>query len=178
MKGKENIPSESMLFDDSKKYDYSDSFSVSLQRQDVESWELVAAFFLSTPKWVDNLFVLRNKLVSAIGLKAAMADLTQLNPPYKKGQQFGVFRILEMTDNEVVLGENDKHLDFRTSLFIERGIDDRLVVSTIVKINNYFGKVYFFIVKRVHQIIVPIMVKRMVKNIDGKLLPQYADNKT
>jgi hypothetical protein len=107
-----------------------------------------------------------------------MVDITQLNPPYKKSQQFGVFRILEITDNEVVLGENDKHLNFRTSLFIKRGIDDRLVVSTIVKVNNYFGKIYFFVVKRIHQIIAPIMIKSMVKNIDGKLLPQYTNNKT
>ena len=174
MKNKENIPVKSVMLEESKHYGYSDSFSISLKRSDVESWELLAAFFQSAPKWVDKLFVLRNKLVSAFGLKTGMVDIAQLNPPFSIGQQFGVFHVYEIEENEVVLGENDKHLDFRTSLFIQRGVDNQLVVSTIVKVNNLLGTIYFFVVKRVHRIIVPIMLNRMVKNIDGKRLPQYS----
>ena len=177
MKNIGNIPIESVMLEESKRYGYSDSFSISLKRPDVESWELLAAFFQSAPKWVDKLFVLRNKLVSAFSLKTRMVDTTQLNPPFRKGQQFGVFRVCEITDNEVVLGENDKHLDFRTSLFIERGVNNQLVISTIVKVNNILGTVYFFVVKRVHRIIVPIMLNRMVRNIDGKRLPQYSQKR-
>jgi len=173
-----SIPSGSVMAAQSKNYDYIDSFSMPLKRQDVKSWELIPAFFLSAPNWVDNLMVLRNKIVSIFGLKAEMTDITKLNPPFSKGQKFGVFCIHEITENEVVLGENDKHLDFRTSLFIENGTERKLVVSTAVKVNNLLGATYFFVVKRVHRIIVPIMLKRMIKNIDEKLLPHYEQSQT
>ena len=176
MKDRGNLPLESIISEESKCYDYTDSFSLSLKRSDIESWELLAAFFQSAPKWVDTLFRLRNRLVSVFGLKADMANTTQLNPPFSIGQQLGVFRVYEIEEDEVVLGENDKHLDFRTSLFIERGVDNQLVISTIVKVNNVLGAIYFFVVNRVHQIIVPIMLNRMVKNIDGNRLPQYSQS--
>jgi len=158
--------SKSLLFEESKKCDYIDTFSVSLKRSNIDSQELITAFFYSSPKWVDKLFVLRNKLVDVIGLKSEMANIAQLNPPYTKNQQLGAFKIYEITEDEVVLGEDDKHLNFRVSLIIERGTKNRLVLSAIVKTNNLIGKIYFFIIKRFHQIIVSVMIKRMVKNID------------
>jgi hypothetical protein len=170
---KKEIPSESLLYNESGKYDYTDAYVQPLKRQDVASWELVAAFFMSAPKWVDHLMVLRNKLVSLIGLKGGGIDPTLLSPPYSKGQQIGVFKIQEITQNEVVLGERDRHLDFKTSLLVSCNGDDELVVCTVVRINNLFGKLYFLVVKPIHRIIVPIMIKAMARNIDEKLLPQY-----
>jgi hypothetical protein len=97
-------------------------------------------------------------------------------PPYSPGQQIGTFTIQAISDNEVVLGENDKHLDFRTSLLIRRSINSEIVISTVVRThNNTFGKLYFFIVKPIHRIISALTVNRMVNNIDKRLLPQYKD---
>jgi hypothetical protein len=164
------IPSTSMIFKESDAYDYIDSYCHPLIRKDVESWELVSAFFLSAPKWVDSLMVLRNKLVSFVGLKVGLDNPVLVGPQYTKGQNIGVFQIQEISEDEVVLGQNDKHLDFKTSLLITHEANDELVVSTVVRINNMFGKFYFYVVKPIHRVLVPIMIKRMVRNIDKRLL--------
>jgi hypothetical protein len=173
---RDKVPSMSMIFSECSEYDYTDSFYRLLKRKDVESWELVAAFFMSAPKWVDNLMVLRNRLVSLIGLKGDSTIPNKLHPPYSIGQQIGTFQIQEISESEIVLGQNDKHLDFKTSLLIKHGVNDELVISTIVRTNNTFGKLYFFLVKPIHRLIVPIMIRRMVKNIDERLLPQYTES--
>ena len=53
---------------------------------------------------------------------------------------------------------------------VKRGDVDELTISTVVTINNLVGRVYFFVVKRFHRIIVPVIGRRMVGNIDDYLL--------
>jgi hypothetical protein len=146
-------------------YDYADSFSAALERTDTEPEELVVAFFNSMPSWVDRLMGLRNWLVSFLGLKVGTVDLSSIHPPFSEGQQVGIFKIVRMTQDEVVLGETDKHLDFTTSLGIERGEMDKLVISTVVKTHNLFGRVYLFVVTPVHRLIVRVQIKRMAKQL-------------
>ena len=54
----------------------------------------------------------------------------------------------------------DKHLDFRFSILIrqEDGIT-KVSLSTIVKINNIFGKVYFFLITPFHRFIILNILK-------------------
>ncbi len=170
------LPEGSILTKESGYKEYTDSFVVTLKRTDVEPWEAIAAFFQSSPRWIDQLFILRNKLVKMIGLKSDMADITKINPPYTVGQRFGFFHLYHISDNEAVLGEDDKHLDFRLSFYLQQKDKSELAVSTVVKLNNRIGRVYFFVVKRIHRLIVPVMVKRMAENIDEKLLPIYKSN--
>ena len=173
MKDHGTIPETSLLHNEAQRYAYQDSFRLPLARTDVESWELVAAFFQSAPQWVDKLFVLRNKIVRLLGLKADLADLDKLNPPYEAGRQFGLFELFAINPHEAMLGENDKHLDFRVSLMFDRAQKNSLVVSTAVKINNRLGTAYFFVVKPFHRFIVPIMIRRMAMTLDNKSMPQY-----
>jgi hypothetical protein len=120
--------------------------------------------------------VLQNKIVSFLGQKTEVPEKNALNPPFSIGQQIGLFQIQGISEKEIILGETDNHLVFKVSLLI---IDnDELVVSTIVRLNNPLGKWYYAVVKPVHRIIVPMIIKRMVKNIDEKLLLQYEVNKT
>ena len=167
------IPENSLLHKEAQRYTYQDSFRLPLARTDVESWELVAAFFQSAPGWVDKLFILRNKIAGLFGLKVDLADLNQLNPPYETGRQFGLFKLFAINHDEAMLGENDKHLDFRVSLMLDRAQKNSLIVSTAVKINNRLGTAYFFVVKPFHRFIVPIMIRRMAMKIDNKSMPQY-----
>jgi hypothetical protein len=171
----DKLPVASKICTQFDHYDYTDSYSLSLKRSDVESWELIPAFFLSVPKWVDRLMLLRNGLVSLVGLKTGSGKPGLAPPPYAKGQEVGVFQIQEISENEVILGQDDKHLDFKTSLLLERDKDSLLVVSMAIHMNNFWGRLYFSAVKPIHRIIVPGVVKSMGKNIDEKLLPIYSD---
>ncbi|MBX9450031.1 MAG: DUF2867 domain-containing protein [Taibaiella sp.] len=105
-------------------------------------------FFISGPKWIDNLFAFRNKLVGLLGLKTSgriTARQKMLDHfTGEKGEQMGLFKVLDKTTEEIVLGEDDKHLDFRVSLYIDKltndNIDKKLIISTAVKFNNWFRK--------------------------------------
>lgn len=169
-----NFPVESALYPASSQYQYSDSFAIPLQRTDIESWELIAAFFQSAPSWVDGLFVFRNRIVEHLGLKTGRYNSRDFDPPYQVGQRIGLFRVIDLTDREVIMGEDDTHLDFRTSLLlIPTNTGSQLVVSTLVKTKNTLGVTYFSFVKHFHRLIVPIMVRAMATKIEEKSLPQH-----
>ncbi|GAB3650089.1 hypothetical protein GCM10028791_16840 [Echinicola sediminis] len=138
-------------------YDYTDSFEGELADPDqvITSTDIGRAFFTSSPKWVDKLFALRNGIVRMFGLKTSggQANRQQEVDEFKceVGEQLGLFKVFSKSQNEVVLGENDKHLDFRVSLFWEPVVTDhqkkRLIISTAVKFNNSFGRLYFLPVR-------------------------------
>lgn len=91
---------------------YADSYTVRLQRTDIAGWELIAALFYSAPPWVDALARLRNRIVGVFGLKTTGGIPKRAAPPYLPGQTLGFFRIMQISDREVLLGEEDRHLDF------------------------------------------------------------------
>jgi len=140
----------------------------------ITSKELGKAFFTSAPKWVDLLFLLRNKLMGFVGLKVAGSKEEMLaaldNFSCLPGEKIGLFKVYAVNENEVVLGEDDTHLDFRISLLIdsEGEVNKKLTISTSVKCNNSFGRIYFYAIKPFHKIIVPIMLRGMIDQLNKK----------
>lgn len=175
---KSTLPDKSILKVGNKMYDFVDSFqgNFSDKNDTINSTKIGKAFFMSGPKWVDELFVLRNKLVGLFGLKISskISDRQKLLDNFKceEGEQMGLFKIYNKTNEEVILGEDDKHLNFRVSLFIEQQANDKtnkkLIVSTTVIFNNWFGRLYFLLVRPFHKLIVPRMLKGIIKNIENK----------
>lgn len=165
----ESFPEDSVLSAERANYGYADCYTVPLARNDVQSWELVAAFFAAAPAWVDYLFKLRNMLVTPFGLKTGDQGLHPVDPPFHVGQQISVFRILHMDEHEVVLGEDDSHLDFRTSLRLQRdGHNPSLAVSSLVNTKNKLGVLYFMLVKPFHRMIVPVVARGMMRRLSAQ----------
>ncbi|HYF03821.1 MAG TPA: DUF2867 domain-containing protein, partial [Patescibacteria group bacterium] len=63
------------------------------------------------------------------------------------------------------LGEDDKHLNFRISFLLKENQAKhyQFILSTVVVINNFTGTVYFLPVKPFHSLIVPDMMRSIVK---------------
>lgn len=173
---KSEIPKNSLLRTNNINYDYIDSFqgNFSDKFQKIGTTEIGKSFFTSGPKWIDKLFAFRNKLVGLFGLKTSgnVTDRDKILETFKgeKGEQIGLFKVFEKTEDEIILGEDDKHLNFRVSLFIdsqnENKTDKNLIISTTVKFNNWFGRLYFIPVRPFHKLIVPTMLKGIIKNIE------------
>lgn len=163
---KTTLPATSLLHQPGKKYDYTDSFqSMIIDRENkLQVNDICKAFLLSGPKWIDKLMNLRNKLVSLFGLKTSHPERKTDNLTCEPGDQVGIFNIFDKTDHEVILGEDDKHLDFRVSLFLtrENDIEKRLIISTTVVFRHFFGRLYFFMIKPFHKFIVPAMLKSII----------------
>jgi hypothetical protein len=154
-----------------------DSIRITTERSDVQSWELIAAFFHSAPTWMKYLLNLRNKIVKRFGLKVGLVDENDVSPPFEVGQQFGVFRLFSVNPTEAVIGEDDIHLNFRISFIVDNKNGNELVMSTVVNTHNVFGKIYMLLVKPFHRILVLVMIKEMNKLISEKSLPYYTQMK-
>lgn len=167
-----NIPQQSILA--SERYDYSDTYKGSFldKENKVDSFTVGKAFFSSVPKWGEKLFMLRNKVVALFGLKVSEkpSNSAEILNNFKGevGEQIGLFKVFHKSDNEIVLGENDKHLDFRVSLLFSKTEEEKkdLFISTTVIFHNWLGKLYFLPVKPFHKLIVPIMLKTIIKEIE------------
>lgn len=164
---KSSLPTTSLLKNTT--YDYLDSYSVALDTNNLNVEKVGKSFFTSSPAWVSWLFTLRNKIVSLIGLKTSGSSETERETVLKNfkgeiGQRVGLFKVFDGNENEIILGEDDKHLDFRVSLLLDKK-ENLLRVSTTVKIHNWLGNLYFLPVKPFHKLIVPTMMKGMVNQL-------------
>lgn len=134
------------------------SFARALLGQHAPSW-IVAAMRVRDAV-VGTLFGLKTAR-AAIRRSSSSADRSRREASLEPGARTGIFRVLERRADEVLLGEDDRHLDFRVSIFYERrGSDAFVTVSTLVRFNNALGRVYFLPVRPVHGLVVPAMMRR------------------
>jgi hypothetical protein len=136
---------------------------------------LTTAFFISLPKWVIVLLKIRNILVKPFGLNTdGPTEIKSIasDKKYEIGENAVFFKIIKRNENELVMSEKDKHLNFRTSVLKLDQSDStkKLYSITIVKYNNTFGKVYFFFVKPFHKLIIRTLLKNLKNNLNKHLL--------
>ena len=168
-------PTESVLTSAKRQFDYADSYEGIYTDKDnnITSAKIGKTFFSSAPAWVEKAFSLRNNAVRFFGLKASentsnRAGLLR-NFRCEPGEKLGLFTVFNRTENEVILGEDDVHLNFRVSL-LKRSADDqnqkKLIITTAVQFNNLLGRLYFLPVKPAHKIIVPAMLKAIIRELE------------
>jgi len=146
--------------------DYADAYQARLPvgfSVDVDS--IARSIFESVPPWIQALMTLRNQIVSFIGLSTPGSDTVDIeNPAFEPGSSVRGFRVFERTEDEILLGEDDSHLDFRVSILRQaEGNDFLAVVSTVVRFNSWVGRAYFLPVKPMHKIIVRAMMREAVR---------------
>ncbi len=153
------LPKNSKVVGFITRINYEDTFSVALQNKEMAIEDVYLNVFAHSPKWVNNLLKLRNNIVKLFGIKTNVGKMKKES--LKVGKKTGIFKIYAIYKNELIAGEDEKHLDFRISVLKNEGI---LTISTLVQYNNWFGRLYFFIVKPFHKIIAKSMMKSAVKN--------------
>jgi hypothetical protein len=173
---KSELPDKSILKESGITYDYIDSFQGNFidSGQSIDATKVGRSFFGSGPKWVEKLFALRNKIVGLFGLKTSgrISDRQKQFDNFKcePGERLGLFKVFDKTNHEVILGEDDKHLNFRVSLLLSPLPNEAgrktLTVTTTVKFNNWFGRIYFLPVRPFHKLIVPAMLKGMIRELE------------
>lgn len=67
------------------------------------------------------------------------------------------FPVVASASAELLLGRDAGHLDFRASVLVE---DERVTLSTVVRIHNVRGRLYFAVVRRFHARLVRRMLRR------------------
>ncbi len=166
---KTNLPETSLLKNIPS--DYIDSYIADINAKPLTIEQVGKSFFLASPEWINGLLLLRDRIVGMFGLKtgtdASNKEKIIANFKCEIGENVALFKVFDKNENEVLFGENDKHLDFRVSLFLDRQ-KDTLTVSTLVKFNNWTGRLYFLPVLPFHKIIVPVIARGIVKRLQSE----------
>jgi hypothetical protein len=111
------------------------------------------ALFHDVPRWVGASMAVRDSLVGLVGIA-------------RSGP--GSFATLARRTDEVLLGSDEEHLDFRASVLVER---DRVVLSTVVTLHGPRGRMYFGPVRLVHPVAVRAMLTRAAHRLSCRAEP-------
>lgn len=134
---------------------------------------MLAGFLESRPRGVSRLMAFRNTLVRPLGLRTSPlgCPVSSLLSRASDGVFAGRFPVLAQridaagTRAEVILGADDRHLEFRSCVGVERLPDGRLrcTLATRVHMRNGFGRFYMAIVDPVHRrYIAPSLLRHAV----------------
>lgn len=122
-------------------------------------WHFVMAH---QPFWIGWLTSLRDAIVTCVGLKTAKR-LSAL-PDEAKGDRIAFFKVYSRSKTEIVLGEDDKHLDFRLSVLCcpssSSALGGQLTVSTVVHCHNLLGRAYVWVIAPLHRLVVKASLRR------------------
>lgn len=138
---------ELLISESLPRVDYSDAFAIDVDPSlptDPQWWAQMVRD--EPPGPVAALMAVRNAAMRPFGLKTEGSE---------------VFKSLDRTENELLMGTDDRHLCFRGNLLVVPG-DDRLTlaIGTVVQFNNFLGRAYFLLVKPVHSLVIVPMVLR------------------
>lgn len=131
--------------------DYCDSVSKRIKPDKPLSPDYIfEQMFCNFPKPVAWLMNLRNAIVKPLGLKGGSG-----------------FRELvsERNEEEFILSKIDKHLDFQVGIYCSKPVDgwQDASVTTVVKFNNFQGRLYFIGIWMFHKLLVGNLFRKAVR---------------
>jgi hypothetical protein len=151
------VPATPLLADALPRVDWTDAYAVRRRPgtpADPQAW--AAAAFRTPPVWVALAVGVREALVGLVGIDRGGSSS---------------FDTVRQRAGEVLLGTDERHLDFRASVLVEQ---DRVVLSTVVQVHNPRGRAYSVLVRRVHPIVVRAMLARAARLVSRSSNPAGA----
>lgn len=163
-----DVPRASVLAGELGDADYCDCYEVRAADDGKSALEVYLDVVADAPGWVETLMTARNRIVSLVGLKnlgqLGGFDPTKPADGYRVGDRVGIFTLLYLSDEEIVLGDSDKHLKVKVSVRRQNANGNHsIAVSTVVHIHNTLGRLYMLFVTPAHRLIVPSVLARSTR---------------
>ncbi|BAT57927.1 hypothetical protein GJW-30_1_00438 [Variibacter gotjawalensis] len=151
-------PSESVVADWYENANLLDSYSIDLIAADRLSMRELAILAVGNPStWQKGLIALRDAIVAPFGLKTSSA----VRRSRADGDRIDFFPVLSESEDEIVLGADDRHLDFRLSLLRRSSADSTMLfATTVVRTHNIFGLIYLNAIRPFHHLVVRASLAR------------------
>ncbi|NTI43025.1 DUF2867 domain-containing protein [Rhizobium rhizogenes] len=148
--------------------DWADCFELQVPTSDFTAIVAAGMILDHFPLWVRSLLRLRDAVTGVFGLRSS--GYRAPDGP----EMVGFFPVVSKSDNQVVLGFDDKHLDFRVVIDVrDDGEGRRLVDATmLVKRNILLGKIYLAVIAPFHRLIVQTMLVDFGKRMGAVSRPQ------
>ncbi len=158
------LPPESRIGFIYKRTNLADAYSIELSQGATSDPEVLARFiFSSQPGWVATLMNVRDTVVSVFGLKTGRGLRSSGEPHHR----IGIFKLYEKNSTEVLMGEDDKHLNFRASVLYRKpqgaASEATVVLSTVVHCHNLLGRTYLAVIAPFHRRIVQAFLRRAAR---------------
>lgn len=131
--------------------DFSDAYSLTVSDPSIDAVTATRRALASPPVWARPLMLLRDIIVLPLGLK------TRFDPSLQQPRRIGIFPVISEAAERVVLGFDDRHLDFRVIVdAVPAGEGERrLTATTLVRTHGASGRLYLAAVTPFHRMIVP-----------------------
>jgi hypothetical protein len=157
------LPAQSGITHAYQAVNLADAFAIQLPLSASRDPELLARFiFENQPSWIGKLLVVRDTIVAGFGLKTAKHLATLATDA--KARRLGIFKIYSTNETEIVVGEDDNHLDFRLSVMDSGGATSasgrHLTLSTVVHCHNLLGRAYILVIAPFHRMVVKASLRR------------------
>jgi hypothetical protein len=142
--------------------DLADAFAIILPDVIAADIDQLARAVLGNPSWwFRALLACRDVLVAPFGVKTSAQLRAQLQEAAAPHIDF--FPVVSCTSDEVVIGADDRHLDFRTAVLIRRsaaGERCKLIVTTVVHSHNRLGHMYLLVIAPFHWLVMRANLQR------------------
>lgn len=151
------LPPESKLPQSLNRLDFCDAYETHLIQSGLSVNEVYLAVFGVAPRWVRLLMFIRGHIINLLGLKPHIHSQSH---DFTIGNRVASFKVIATHPNELIVGDDDKHLNYRIStLKTSRNGNTYITISTAVEIHNRLGQMYMFCVKPFHKCIAPFMLE-------------------
>lgn len=157
------LPAQSAVATIYETMNLADAFAIRLPSGTSSDPDVLWRFLIAhQPAWIGWLTNARDAIVACFGLKTARHLATLSGEP--KAERIGIFKVYGRSDTEIVLGEDDRHLDFRLSVLrtpdVSPTLGGQLTVSTVVHCHNLLGRTYIAVIAPFHRLVVKASLRR------------------
>ncbi|WP_245279054.1 DUF2867 domain-containing protein [Mesorhizobium loti] len=140
-----------------------DAFAIRLPAGASDDLEVLArAAFERQAGWIRALTRIRDVVMAAVAVKSSRAIGLAAAA---HGPVIGFFPVLSKSATELVVGEDDRHLDFRATIQLRADAANgrELVVGTVVHCHNRLGRIYLTTIAPFHRAIVRASLEQAAK---------------
>jgi hypothetical protein len=133
-----------------------DAYSIAVDDAALDARHGAERMLGRSPRWIETLMALRNRLVKPFGLKTPVPRRAATSGT------IGAFPIVSESPRRLVAGFNDRHLDFRLLVDVvaaDNGL--RITATTLVLTHNLLGRAYLAVILPFHRLIVPSMLRQV-----------------
>jgi hypothetical protein len=135
---------------------FADAFRITVDGPALDARHAAERMLGRSPRWVERLLGLRNRLVAPFGLK------TGAPKPAGASDVIGIFPVVSQTPNRLVAGFNDSHLDFRVVVDIATsGSGQEVTATTLVLTHNLLGRIYLATILPFHRLVVRALLRQV-----------------
>lgn len=164
---KTKLASGSALHHFVQRGDFLDCYSVEIERTGLPIEEIAQRIFIGLPVWINALLAARDLGVTLFGLKTTskLPKNNDRRTAVEVGKPINFFCVRSVTQNEIILGEDDAHLDFKIAVFRETENSNRISLATWVHTHNRLGRLYLRTISRFHVLIVNSRLRALSREL-------------